>query len=297
MNKSILILLTSSLALFLGARCVQTTENVLLTTTSEVQEKPSLKEKINEQGSTLEQRFPAPEGYARIAASEKSFAHYLRSLPLKPHGTLVSYYNGEQKYNNSVYHAVIHLPIGKKDLHQCADAVMRLWGEYLWTTQQYDRIHFNLTNGFRVDYSKWINGFRVSVQGNSTSWKEAAAAPSESYADFWKYMEFVFSYAGTLSLSKELKPVSVEEMEIGDVFILGGSPGHAVLVIDMVAHPATGEKLFMLAQSYMPAQETQILTNPKNAELSPWYALNFGETLVTPEWKFSRNQLMRFSEE
>jgi len=97
-----------------------------------------------------------------------------------------------------------------------------------------------------------------------------------------------------LSLSKELKSVSVEDMEIGDVFILGGSPGHAVLVIDMVEHPATGKKLFMLAQSYMPAQETQILTNPHNTEMSPWYALDFGESLRTPEWKFSRDQLMRF---
>jgi hypothetical protein len=297
MNKSILILLTLSVALFLGARCVQTTEGVLLTTESEAQTKLPVKGKINEQGSTVHERFPAPEGYVRIKASEKSFAHYLRSLPLKPHGSLVTYYNGEQKYNNGVYHAVIDLPIGKKDLHQCADAVMRLWGEYLWTTQQYDRIHFNLTNGFRVDYSKWMKGFRVSVQGNSTSWKEAAAPPSVSYADFWKYMEFVFTYAGTLSLSKELKPVSVEEMEIGDVFILGGSPGHAVLVIDMVEHPATGKKLFMLAQSYMPAQETQILTNPQYAEMSPWYDLDFGESLRTPEWRFSRNQLMRFEGE
>jgi hypothetical protein len=29
----------------------------------------------------------------------------------------------------------------------------------------------------------------------------------------------------------------------------------------------------MLSQSYMPAQELQILQNPSSKELSPWYAL------------------------
>ena len=48
--------------------------------------------------------------------------------------------------------------------------------------------------------------------------------------------------------SKELS-----EMQIGDVFIRGGSPGHCVIVVDMAVHQETGEKLFMLAQSYMPA--------------------------------------------
>ncbi|MEZ4798767.1 MAG: DUF4846 domain-containing protein [Flavobacteriales bacterium] len=57
--------------------------------------------------------------------------------------------------NYDVYDAVVDLEIGTKDLHQCADAVMRLRAEYLWVTQQYDKIHFNFTNGFRVDYTEW----------------------------------------------------------------------------------------------------------------------------------------------
>ena len=31
-----------------------------------------------------------------------------------------------------------------------------------------------------------------------------------------------------------------------------------------------GEKVFILAQSYMPAQQTQILVNPFDKEISPW---------------------------
>jgi hypothetical protein len=86
------------------------------------------------------------------------------------------------------------------------------------------------------------------------------------------------------------------QMKIGDVFIKGGSPGHAIIVMDMAENKSTGEKIFILAQSYMPAQETQILCNPKSKELSPWYSLNYTGDLYTPEWTFSENMLKRFVE-
>ena len=82
-------------------------------------------------------------------------------------------------------------------------------------------------------------------------------------------------------------------MQIGDVFIKGGSPGHAVIVVDM-AKSSTGETLFLLAQSYMPAQEIQILVNPVNDDLSPWYSTKYLDYLQTPEWGFEIDELMRF---
>ena len=86
----------------------------------------------------------------------------------------------------------------------------------------------------------------------------------------------------------------MQEMKIGDVFIEGGFPGHAVLVVDMAINNQTGRKTFLLAQSYMPAQEVHILKSPLDPALNPWYDLEFGETLYTPEWTFSRNDLRRF---
>lgn len=47
-------------------------------------------------------------------------------------------------------------------------------------------------------------------------------------------------------------------------------------------------------QSYMPAQDMHILRNPLNADLSPWYAEDFGEVLQTPEWTFDASDLKRF---
>lgn len=180
-------------------------------------------------------------------------------------------------------------------MHQCADAIMRLRAEYLWKKGKYDQIHFNFTNGFRVDYSEWMKGKRILVQGNKTSWIPSKS-PSNTYADFWEYMEMIFQYSGTLSLSKELIPISAENIQIGDVLIKGGSPGHAVIVVDMVINPETKEKLFLLAQSYMPAQEIQVLKNPIDYLSNPWYYFSELDVLATPEWTFYKGELKRFKE-
>lgn len=240
-------------------------------------------------------RFVPPEGYQRKQVALNSFANYLRHLHLKPIGSKVLYYNGEVKPNDEVYAAVVDLPIGRKDLHQCADAVMRLRADYLYAQKRYQDIHFNFTNGFRVDYSEYIKGKRIVVQGNKTYWKQSVSPSNTSY-DFNRYKEQIYMYAGTLSLSKELVPVKIEDMQIGDVFIQGGSPGHAVIVVDMVEN-ASGEKMFMLAQSYMPAQEIQILENPTHPGISPWYPLEGWVDLYTPEWNFIDEDLKRFPEE
>lgn len=248
---------------------------------------------INPEGKTLVERIKVPKEFERIQTQTNSFGYYLQNLPLKPHGSKVKYYDGRTKHND-VYDAVVDMDIGDKNLQQCADAVIRLYAEYLYEQKRYDDIHFNFTNGFRADYSKWIQGYRISVNNNDVKWVKQTGNSSD-YNTFRKYLDMVFTYAGTLSLSQELETVRVDDMEIGDVFIQGGSPGHCIIVVDMAENKSTGEKLFMVAQSYMPAQDIQILKNPNSEQLSPWYSLNFGEKLITPEWTFNKGDLKRFS--
>lgn len=249
--------------------------------------------KSNLSGNTIQQRFQLPSGFVREEKSKSSFGYFLRNLPLKPLGANVLYYDGTVKYNRNVYEAVVNLPIGKQDLHQCADAVMRLRADYFYSQKQYEKIHFNFTNGFRVDFSKWAAGYRIAVKGNKTSWVKTAK-PSVSYETYWKYLETVFMYAGTASLEKELKAIKVSDVNIGDVYIKGGFPGHAVIVVDIAVNPKTNQKIMLLAQSYMPAQELQILKNPNSSSLNSWYATDFGTSLKTPEWTFNSSQLKRF---
>lgn len=243
------------------------------------------------QGHTIRDRIYPPSEYTRTLFDALTFQGYLQSLPLKPAGSKVKYFDGREKLSRNVYHSVVDLPIGKRDLHQCADAIMRLRGEYLWKNKQYANIHFNLTNGFGVAYSKWMDGNRVQVSGNTTQWVKTKD-PSNTYSDFWKYMEFIFAYAGTASLENELILVDSHDIQVGDILIQGGFPGHAVIVVDQAMH-AKGNKIFLLAQSYMPAQEIQVLLNPNDADLSPWYDLTKHET-QTPEWTFSIDDMKRF---
>lgn len=241
---------------------------------------------------TIEQRFDVPKGYQRVAENRASFGYFLRNLKLKPKGAPVLYYDKIVKRNENVYDAVVALPIGNKNLHQCADAVMRLRADYLFSQKAYAKIHFNFTNGFTANYSRWRKGERIAVKGNKVSWVKSAA-PSDSAESYWKYLEMVFQYAGTASLSKEMKPIKTNDLKSGDVYIKGGFPGHAVIVVDVAVNSA-GKKLYLLAQSYMPAQEIQILKNPNNKTSSPWYELTNDPSLRTPEWQFNASDLKRF---
>jgi hypothetical protein len=255
------------------------------------QERKSL---VNPAGSTIGERFDTPEGFNRVPVVEGSFGAYLRSLPLKPNGSKVKYYNGKVKTKN-VHEAVIDMDVGDRDLQQCADAVMRLRAEYLYGKGLYDKIRFNFTNGFNADYSRWIEGNRIVVEGNKSWWVKKTGYSNE-YKSFRQYMDMVFAYAGTVSLSKEMKNVPLEDIKIGDVFLKGDLPGHCVIVVDMAEDKSSGEKLFMVAQSYMPAQDIHILKNLEVSRLSPWYSVKFGEKLSTPEWEFTEDQLYRFEE-
>lgn len=245
---------------------------------------------------SIAKRIAVPEGYSRIPAESGSFGEWLRHLPLKPGKPNVLLYNGDEKWNQSAHHAVIDMDVGTSDLQQCADAVMRVRGEYLYANDQYDAIHFNFVSGENCDWNRWRGGQRPRVSGSRTTWSASASADN-GYPNFKKYMRIVFMYAGTASLTHELTPISdTKSVEIGDVFILGGSPGHAVIVVDVAEHMTSGDRIFMIAQSYMPAQEMHVLLNPNPTENtnSPWYETEFGSSLQTPEWEFEASDLKRF---
>lgn len=245
-----------------------------------------------ETNQMLVNRIPVPEGYERISVQKNSFGDWLRHLPLKPGNPSVKLYNGELKYNQSAQYAVLNIDVGSEDLQQCADAVMRLKGEYHFSRTEKEKIHFKFTSGDNAEYVKWVEGYRPVINGSKVSWVKKAQK-DESYKSFKAYMRQVFMYAGTSSLSKELQTVPITQMQAGDVFIKGGFPGHAVIVLDMAIHKASGKKVFLLAQSYMPAQDIHILKNPGKSDL-PWYPLDFTGELETPEWTFQQTELKRF---
>ncbi|MCP9750087.1 DUF4846 domain-containing protein [Ferruginibacter sp. HRS2-29] len=212
---------------------------------------------------------PLPDGYARINATQDSFTEWLRSLRLK-NSTTVYLFNGQEKKNQSAQFAVLDISVGTKDLQQCADAVMRLRAEYLCEQKKYDAILFTDNEG--TDYR-----FK----------------PPYSRPAFDNYLQRVFGMCGSASLAKQLKPSSLSAIKPGDVIIRGGFPGHAVMVMD-VARDDEGKKIFLLAQSYMPAQDIHVLKNPMNEGLSPWYAADEMTEIITPEYAFTLDEVRQW---
>ncbi len=243
---------------------------------------------------TLQVRFPPPPQFQRTSVEPDSIGHWLRQLPVYPGQRPVTLFDGRLKRRQDVHLAVVAIDVGDRDLQQCADAVIRLRAEYLFSRRCDEAIRFDFTSGDTSTWSEWARGVRPRIAGQQVEWQAGRAAEDWSYPSFRRYLENVFSYAGTASLARELDSVPPDQIQIGDVFIEGGFPGHAVLVADLVEGP-DGQRQFLLLQSYMPAQQMHVLRNPEDPE-SPWFAARASGRLVTPEWEFSWRDLYRFSD-
>ena len=242
----------------------------------------------------LAARFPAPAGCRRVAVAAGSWGAWLRGLPLKPAGTKARLYNGQLKGRQEVVAAVVDIDVPPQDLLQCADAVIRLRAEYVFSHDP-NQVHFHLTTGYDFWFSDFVAGrtFRVV---NEEVLPATRPAEATTHAALARYLVPTFGYAGTLSLSRELAPRPFSQVQPGDVLIHGGAPGHAVLVVDVAENPITHQLYLLLAQSYMPAQNIHVLRNVDEPRLGAWFALpGPAETeFDTPEWTFGRQELKRF---
>jgi Domain of unknown function (4846) len=206
---------------------------------------------------------PLPPDYVRISVDPNSFGAFLRESVLKKDKT-VYLFDGRPKQNQTAQYAVLDISTGSKDLQQCADAVMRLRAEYLKLQNR------PICFADNADINYCWNNYR--------------------HKGWQSYLETVFGMCGTISLQKQLKPQKWENLLPGDVIIKGGSPGHAVIVMDIAKHKSTGKLIFLLAQSYMPAQDMHVLLNKNESKLNPWYSIPYS-LLETPEWAFTSSQL------
>ena len=248
----------------------------------------------NPEGSTMETRILPPQGYERIPSDPKEITTFLREFKLKEDGSKVLLYTGEEKSLQDGHVAIFDLDIGDRDLQQCADSIIRIYAEYYWSHGEYEKIAFHLTNGFLMEYTKWRDGNRLKVEGNNVRWVKTKNYDN-SYECFRDYLNMVFAYAGTLSLSQECESIEIEELRPGDMFLQGGSPGHCVLIVD-IAEDKHGNRCYLMAQGYMPAQDFHILKNPLHSE-DPWYyASEITFPFHTPSWTFQEGSIVRWAD-
>jgi hypothetical protein len=231
---------------------------------------------------TLHARFPTPPSYTRAKLEPGSFGEWLRGLPLAaPKTPVTSSKGGVVRAGDDQYlAAVVAIDHGKIDLQQSPDVVIRLHAEWLWGSGE-KTISYRSATGLDMPLSRWAKGERLETQGASVIWLAKAQAAEPTHADFRQYLNGVFTWANSTSLMGQSEGVAAEELRPGDFFMHTGSPGHALLVLDL-AKKQDGRIVALLGQGLNPAQSIHVL-QPGRA--TAWFSLRPGDPIITPHTK------------
>ena len=248
---------------------------------------------INKDSLTIKARVNVPKGYKRVGYSEGSFQEYLRTYKLKPFGSKIINYDNSEYFWQGGHIGVLEIPVPKNSLQQCADALIRIRSEYLWKNNRKDEIGFKFTSGHYCSWAKYAEGYRPKISRNQVSFHKTASA-NTSEENFYKYLNLIYMYSGTLSLFNELSEIKdIRNLKIGDMLIKGGSPGHIVMICDEAINEE-GEKLFLLFQGNTPAQSVHLVKNLENTTISPWYELEKDIMIPVSNYTFSSSKFVRF---
>lgn len=246
---------------------------------------------INIHGDSITTRVLMPDGYVRVKYPLNSFQEYLRQYLLKPHGSKIINYDQSEYFAQNWHDAILEVPVPNR-LQQCADALIRIRSEYLWKENRKDEIGFNFTSGHYCSWKQYAEGYRPKITGNTVTFHKTAL-PDASVANFYQYLNLIYTYAGTWSLYHELQKVPVKDIVIGDMLVKPGSPGHIEIIVDEVVNEK-GDKLYLLAQGNTPAQSVCLLKNFEDTSISPWYRFHENEPVYTPSYYFDKAEFVRF---
>jgi hypothetical protein len=214
---------------------------------------------------------------------EGTWEAFLQNLPVVSQPVLD--YRGNLVGEQQKSFGVIPYDVGNRDLQQCADALMRLRAEYLFKQKRYGEISFWFTSGHAYSFNSYCAGVRPVIRGSRISFTNGAACTLSAVA-LRRYLDIVYTYAGTISLYRDLKKTTV--FKTGTIIITPGSPGHCCIIIDEAVN-SKGEKLYKLAEGYTPAQSIYVLRNGDG----PWHQLKPG-VIVTASYRFTNFELRSF---
>lgn len=202
------------------------------------------------QEQRLAKGITVPAGYAAIEYQANSYSYWITRRPLK-NGLEIADHAGRKvpAGSYSVY-AVLDLPLlFSGDLEQCADYAMRLWAEYHKDTGKLDRLYL-------FDY----NGRRQNFQTSRLSYRS--------------FLRRAFANSNSHSLKKGCIPVDTSALTPGDMVVQNerGGVGHVSVVMN-VCRNSSGQKLYLMGFSYMPAQEFHIEKAPEGYGTDGWFTV------------------------
>jgi hypothetical protein len=243
---------------------------------------------------SLEEAFAPPAGFERQGLEPGSYAAWLRGLPLRADRVDVLSYRGVALNRPSA--GVVAIDVGKRDLMQCADSAIRLHAEWLWASGRAGEAAYHFTSGDRSSWSDWQAGERFRISGSKVE-RVRGSARTDAHVTYRKWLDLVFSYAGTRSLRRDTEQVPADApLQAGDTFVLAGSPGHAVILLDIAAH-TDGRRAALVGQGFMPAEDIHVLTTAKPGVTLDGFWFLLGGPLDTPSWDpFPRDSALRFAQ-
>ena len=213
---------------------------------------------VNEEGMTLAERINTPKGYTREEAEKGSLVDFLRK------------WDGKKAKDITNTPAVFKLPLAKENLQWAGGSVIRLYTEYLWENQMYDKISFQFSDGFAAQYQKWREGFRIRKDATGAIWVNGGEL-DKTRKNLEAYLHCVLTYTS------------------GDL-VLDVATGDAAVVVDVCVNE-NGEKAFLLGKGGKPAKQFHLLTNPAHEE-DPWYyESELQYPFVTSEGEFKKGSL------
>lgn len=234
--------------------------------------------------ASLETRFPTPPGYQRVRVEAGSFAEWLRSLPMAPEGTPVKTFDGKESLagDDDYLAGVVAIDTGSSDLQQSSDVIVRLHAEYLWSRGERDKISYLSATKLNMPLSRWEKGQRLIANGASVFWAVSGKPAQVDHAEFRKYLDSVFNWSNSTSLSPRSTVVAdPKDLVAGDFFLQSGSPNHVAVVLDLAEKP-TGERVALLGQARNPAESIHVV---RPGKATAWFSVRPPVAVMTPHSK------------
>jgi len=224
----------------------------------------------------LAERIAPPAGFRRVATTTDSFADWLRHLPVLPAGSPVKSHKEEVVLagDHPNLAAVIALQPHAPRLLDATAMMIRLRGEYAWTRAGGLGARFHFDCGDRLSWMAWASGVRPRAEERRVGFRQVLPADT-SRASYCAYLETVFYYGSSQSLLDDTRPAEDGRVAIGDVLLLAGSNGHALIVLDVVLH-ASGEVRALLGQGGTPPQTLHVLQSDAG---DPWFGVTDDMTI------------------
>ena len=247
---------------------------------------------LSPEGKTLETRILTPDGFERVPVEKGSFGEYLRNYPLLPDDIKLPVYDGTT-FNSTDVAAVFDISLEADGYQQCADSIIRLYSDYFYETNQFERINYMFSNGDECSYERWRKGKRM-LTFLSFSCEIPAALPDKSEQQYRNYLKEVMRYAGTLSLQKESEVILPDELRIGDIIC---NDTHVVMIADAAVNEK-GEKCYLIGQSFIPSVCFHILTKTEGRDISPWFTEEQfkNDTFTVGSFTFEKNDIRRWKD-